>query len=274
MEELLPLEKENRAGLLPENHYLAEDVLDSRIKLGIPEDGFPSRSEAVRWRVSHCKQHQCSKVIDRYGPDFKFPGARDDWNEIRHREFWSYEPSDVEIPLYRRSLDLVERYDLPDWAFFVLVWHLLTDEWSFPHRDGEVLPYPLPFGPTGYDRPVRIEHPSKTEIQIVVPIHEYITKDEWMMLWPEVDKTKEELKDITEVRPSSGKRGITDKSMDRVSKWLEWYKLKPQLGSVNKVVEFLYKMAIEGEGENAEEISAETIRYSINEIERMMKPRK
>ena len=93
-----------------------------------------------------------------------------------------------------------------------------------------------------------------------------------MMLWPEVEKAREDLKDITEIRPSSGKRGATSKSLDRVSTWLEWYKLRRQLSSIDKVVDYLYKRAIEVEIENAKEISAETIRYGVKEIEEMMKP--
>ena len=58
--DILPHEKEVRARVLEVNEYLQAEAARIRNELGIPEGGFTSPGDAIKWRLSHCKEHQAS----------------------------------------------------------------------------------------------------------------------------------------------------------------------------------------------------------------------
>ena len=107
---ILPHEKELRARLLPYNEGFKQDVIDTRQKLGLPNNGLDSVAKAVRWRVKHFTAYGATRYICvECGNETNQPGichgqqmvspwyqrslddpTKADW--VRQQEFWSFEP--------------------------------------------------------------------------------------------------------------------------------------------------------------------------------------
>ena len=268
--DVLPHEKEVRASHLEFNRFFREEATRVRHRLGVPEGGFVCPGNAIRWRRSHCEENEAS--TDTYEADLDAPRTPEGWNQLLKQESWAFDPAQTQVPLYADALLLVERYALPDWAFFPVVWYLLKGQWWFPHRDGELLPYPPPFGhppPFGPRplRPLKVDYPTDSECLLTIPIDEYTTKKELESLWPIVQQLRHELRQRTGVCPPSRKLGVSPKWKEQFDRDIRWHVLWRKLGSVEKVAQHLSKEC------DAGDIPIETIRGAVRQVEDRMKPR-
>lgn len=268
--DVLPHEKEVRARVLEVNGYAQEEAAQLRHELGIPEGGFTSPGDAIKWRLSHCKEHQASTGT--YEHDLDAQRSAESWSWLRQQEFWAFDPTQTQVPLYADALDLIDRYRLPDWAFFPVVSYLLTGQWRFPHLEGDLVPYPPPFGPRSH-RALKVDYPTDSECLLTIQIDEYTTQKELDALCGTALQLRDELRQRTGLRPPSNKPGVSQKWEERISRWIEWYRLKMQLGSAEKVVEHLYDEDVASGQEEPHEIPLETVKYAIRQVEASVKPK-
>ena len=268
--DVLPHEKEVRARVVEVNEHLQKEAARVRQRLGIPEGGFASPGHAIKWRLRHCEENQASTGA--YEHDLDAPRSPEGWHWLHQQELWAFDPAQTQVPLYAGALELIDRHILPDWAFFPVVWYLLTGQWWFPHREDELLPYPAPFGPRSH-RLLKVDYPSDSECLLTIPIDEYTTRADVEALWPAVLMVRDDFRRRTGIRPPSSKQGVSQKWEERFSRWIEWYRLKMQLGSAEKVVEHLYDEDVASGQKEPHEIPLETVKYAIRQIEALVKPK-
>ena len=260
---LLRNEQDICGRLLVYNDRYKEDAESARRNVGIPEGGFSSILEAVRWRVRHCADHGYPDHNPYLG-DLDTPRATESLDRLQIQEFWTYDPEASAVPLYHAASALVERYRAAPWAFCVIVWHLLTGEFAYLDPKNLVVSYPPAYlGPA--QRPVRVEYPSEHEVQLTFWIDELTTKKDVVDLWPTVRMLRDELSERTGITPPHRRRGAsTEKSERQWASWLEIYRVYQELRSFSKTALWLT--------ERGQEVSEETVRSTVQRLRAWMMP--
>jgi hypothetical protein len=283
--QVLPHEKEVRARLLPHNCWYQGDVKTARVKLGIPDVGFTSVGDALRWWLDHtethdagdfvcteCDQHftkrgtHCGKKVVRQW----YQGKLDDpnrWEMYRRYTFWRFDPTKKQVPLYSVALEITDNYNLPRWAFFVTVWYILTGKIVVQQKNIELLPYPPPYKPREFRYPVwRINDDGYTTIEVVVD--EYMTQQGWQEVWLAVKEARNELRRQTGVKLSSRKRGVSEKWNAQIKRWLDWLEISVDHKDPEKIADIWQK------DHPKELFTAEAVRNALKQLKEMMKPKK
>ena len=290
-DEVLPHEKEVRARLLPHNKWYENEVIITRGNLKIPKTGFISIGDGLRWWLAHTEKHSagdftcnqcgerfaerivhCGKPVERrwYQGNLDNPNR---WEEYRRYTFWRFDPVQKQVPLYAEALLIIDSFNLPIWAFFVTVWYILTGQLVFPQKTGDILPYPPPYEPREYRYP-KLKQDEKERSSIEISIDEYTTRTEWQDIWPVIKSVRDEMQERTGIKPSSRKRGAGEKWKEQINRWVEWYQLYGELGSIEEVANAWQKSHPEVSGHKANApYTAEAIKNAIKQMEQMMRPK-
>lgn len=283
-DKIMPHEKKVRARLIPYNEWYKSEVENARGKLGIPEAGFKSVGDALRWWLDHIEAHDAGYFICREcGQRFTervthcgkevarewYQGNLNDptrWEEYRRYTFSRFDPKKIQVPLYSVALDITDNFNLPGWAFFVTVWYIIVGEIVFPQRNGELLPYPSPYEPRECRYPIWRQN-DDGRATITIAIDEYMTKREWQNVWPTVAGVRNELRQQTGVKPSSRKRGAGEKGEKGIKRWLEWFEISIDNKSPEKIADIWQKK------HSKELFTAEAVRNALRKLKEMMKPK-
>lgn len=255
-EESYTLEKENRLRVLPYNPYFKEEVKKVRQLIG-----------------SFARASQFIGVIRSWELLTKQPSVKE---AVLHGNI---NPANY-VVTHAHALHLMERFNLPH-TFSVFL-HVLSYmvEGRFPMQNEERLntfiiddstePDDLILGVLTWRRGIAFQ------------VDEYTTKKELNSLWLTVAAIRDRLRDLTGLKPPQRRR--KGKKWERQQdRWLEWYKLYKELGSPEKVANYLSIQQVQYKTKMSRSISnlflpgsrvptAEAIRKGIDELKKLWQP--
>ena len=251
------LEKENRWKILADNPYFKQEVEKTRLQLGtlqIPED------VSLGWvlRFWAMELHNL------------FPAFIKELLEGKiNPEQWSHQWVSPEVPIeslliYVHSLQLMRRFKLPErWQVLgPVAYYLISgefDQQKYAGKRPEVF-----IINDSLKKPDNLSYLLNWNRGIAFKIDEYTTEKEFYSLWKDVAKVRDTLRNVTGIKPPYHRR-TGKKWEERLVKWLDWYKLYKQSGSIDKALE---KLSYTEAGAPP----TETFKYAVNQIDKLMRP--
>lgn len=124
------------------------------------------------------------------------------------------------IRLYDQAKSLIEDFDLPQSIFGSVVWHILTGESPWTQRSDthidtlSVFRTPLDYVERGIS-----SIPPQWNSYFALSVDEYLTRQEFLNMWPQVRKLRDELCNFSGIRSPRGKR-VAEMPREQLEEWL------------------------------------------------------